>query len=80
MKAAVLYKARDIRIEDIEKCIPEPSEALFKVDTVGICGSDVHYYKNGGIADRIIKKPHITPTQTGVLAALKFDFILIFIA
>lgn len=71
MKAAVLYKARDIRIEDIEKCEPEPGEALFKVDTVGICGSDIHYYKNGGIADRIIKKPHILGHEvSGIIEAV----------
>ena len=59
MKAAVIYGAKDIRIEDIEMPEPKKDEALVKIDTVGICGSDMHYYKNGRIGSRIIDKPHI---------------------
>ena len=52
-------------------CEPKPGEALFKVDTVGICGSDIHYYINGGIADRIIKKPHILGHEvSGIIEAV----------
>ncbi len=29
------------------------------MDSVGICGSDVHYYVNGGIGDWIVKEPMV---------------------
>ena len=44
MKAMVFYDKEDMRLE--EKDIPAtgPDQVLVKVDTVGICGSDVSYY------------------------------------
>ena len=59
MKAAIIYKAKDIRIEDIEKPEPKSGEALIKIDSIGICGSDVHYYQHGRIGSRVITTPHI---------------------
>ncbi len=45
MKAAVLHGPRDIRIETLD--IPElkPDWVLLKVRAAGICGSDLHLYK-----------------------------------
>ncbi len=59
MKAAVLHKAKDIRIEEIEKPVPKPGDALFRIESVGICGSDIHYYQFGRIGPKIINKTHI---------------------
>jgi len=59
MKAAILYKIKDIRIEDIEKPTIKPDEALVRVKSVGVCGSDVHYYLHGRIGDQIVKDRHI---------------------
>ncbi|MBN2369515.1 MAG: alcohol dehydrogenase catalytic domain-containing protein [Vicinamibacteria bacterium] len=49
MKRAVLFAARGIRIE--ETTIPKPSqgEALVRIQAVGLCGSDLHLYKDGVI-------------------------------
>lgn len=41
MKAAVLYSFQDIRIEDIPKPELQPSSALIKTKTCGICSGDV---------------------------------------
>jgi len=59
MKAAFLYKPGDIRIENM--AIPEPkdNEALIRVHAVGVCGSDVHFYKVGRIGDFVVKDPLI---------------------
>jgi len=59
MKAAILYKPMDMRIEEIE--IPQISsnEVLVKMKRVGICGSDVHFYLHGRISSFIVKKPLI---------------------
>ncbi|XP_078055940.1 sorbitol dehydrogenase-like [Mustelus asterias] len=41
--------------------IPEPGagEVLLKMHSVGICGSDVHYWQHGKIGDFIVKKPMV---------------------
>jgi L-iditol 2-dehydrogenase len=59
MKAAILYKPSDMRIEDV--AIPQISshEVLVRMNRVGICGSDIHYYLEGGIASYVVKKPLI---------------------
>jgi L-iditol 2-dehydrogenase len=41
MKAIVMYKPRDLRLEDIEVPEPQDDEVLVKVLAVGICGSDI---------------------------------------
>ncbi|NVM05036.1 MAG: alcohol dehydrogenase catalytic domain-containing protein, partial [Candidatus Helarchaeota archaeon] len=71
MKAAVLHKARDLRIEEIEKPELESSEALVKVNAVGICGSDIHYYKYGRVGTRLVRKPHILGHEvSGIIEAV----------
>ncbi len=59
MKAAVLRGIRKIAIEDIP--VPEPAqgEARVRVTSVGVCGSDVHYYVNGRIGDAVVKPGQI---------------------
>nr|KXH74039.1 MAG: hypothetical protein AM325_13165 [Candidatus Thorarchaeota archaeon SMTZ1-45] len=45
MKAGILYAPKDLRVEEIE--IPKllPGWVLIKVRAAGICGSDLHLYK-----------------------------------
>jgi len=45
MKAAVFYGPRDIRTEEVEKPEIQDNEVLMKVKACGICGSDLHMYK-----------------------------------
>ena len=59
MKAAFIHGKEDIRLTDIPKPEPAAGEALIKVSGVGICGSDMHYYKHGKISNREIKTPYI---------------------
>ena len=47
MKAAVFYGAKDFRVEEIEKPEIQPTDVLLKVKACGICGSDLHSYKQG---------------------------------
>lgn len=34
-------------------------EVLLQMHSVGICGSDVHYWQNGRIGDFVLKKPMV---------------------
>jgi L-iditol 2-dehydrogenase len=59
MKAAVLHKPLDMRIEYLD--VPEisPLDVLVRIKRVGICGSDVHFYLQGRISSFIVEKPII---------------------
>ena len=59
MPAALLYGIRDIRLENIPVPTPGPGEVLLKLEAVGVCGSDVHYYVDGRIGDAIVEAPII---------------------
>ena len=47
------------KIEIVERPIPQPKddEVLVKLEYVGICGSDLHYFEAGRIGDFIVKGP-----------------------
>ena len=58
MKAVYLAGLR--RLEMREAPAPEikaPDEVLLKVEQVGVCGSDVHYYTTGRIGSMVVKFP-----------------------
>ncbi len=57
MTTAVLYAPRDMRIE--QRPVPTPSvgEVLVRILSVGVCGSDVHYYEHGRIGDFVVRSP-----------------------
>lgn len=59
MKAIYLEKTKVI----IKKELPKPSikddEVLVEIKSVGICGSDVEYYKSGRIGEFVVEEPLI---------------------
>ena len=62
MKALVLesklnLSLRDFPIEQSETM--GPHDVRIKMHTVGICGSDVHYYTHGGIGQFVVRAPMI---------------------
>ncbi len=59
MRAAVLHKPLDMRLEEVEVPPIGPHDVLVEMRCVGVCGSDVHYYLQGRIADFIVEKPLI---------------------
>lgn len=72
MKAAVLRGIEDLRIEDVP--VPEirnDTDVLIRIRSVGICGSDVHYYATGRIGDQVVRFPQILGHETaGVVEAV----------
>jgi L-iditol 2-dehydrogenase len=57
MTTAVLYAPRDLRIEQRPVPIPTEGEVLVRILSVGVCGSDVHYYEHGRIGDFVVRSP-----------------------
>jgi D-xylulose reductase len=60
MKALVLQEKNRLAILDlaIEETLG-PDDVRIKIHTVGICGSDVHYYQYGKIGNFVVKEPII---------------------
>jgi L-iditol 2-dehydrogenase len=59
MKVARMVGIRDMRMEQEDIPTIEDDEVLVKIEYVGICGSDVHYYEYGRIGDYVVDKPLI---------------------
>jgi L-iditol 2-dehydrogenase len=58
MKAAFLTGIRQLQILDTpEPELTKPQDVLLRIDTVGVCGSDVHYYTMGRIGNQVVKFP-----------------------
>ena len=58
-KALFIHGAGDIQISDHTPREPARNEAMVQVEAVGVCGSDLHYYKDGGIGSAKIQSPFI---------------------
>jgi L-iditol 2-dehydrogenase len=58
MKAARLHGPGDLRVADEDEPPPPgPGESLVEVSSVGICGSDLHWFTEGGIGDAQLRAP-----------------------
>ncbi len=47
MKTAVMLGIRKMGFEERKIPVPRENEVLVKLEYVGICGSDLHYYETG---------------------------------
>jgi L-iditol 2-dehydrogenase len=63
--AAVLHSAGDLRISEHPMPTPAAGEVLVEVRSVGICGSDVHYYEHGRIGDYVVTSPMVLGHEAG---------------
>lgn len=54
-KAVYMSGTNSMITKDVPVPQPGPKDALIKVDVVGICGSDVHYYQHGRIGDFVVE-------------------------
>ncbi|ADI15993.1 NAD(P)-dependent alcohol dehydrogenase [Truepera radiovictrix] len=71
MRAAVLHRARDLRLEEVPTPAYGSDDVLVRIKSVGICGSDVHYWRTGHIGDFVVKAPMILGHEVaGVVAAV----------
>jgi len=58
MKTAFITGKQKIEIkEEADPVLVSSTDAIVKIETVGVCGSDIHYYKEGCIGTQIMKYP-----------------------
>jgi L-iditol 2-dehydrogenase len=77
MRVARLHGLRDVRLHEEDRPTPGPGEALVRVEAIGLCGSDLHWFEEGGIGSSRITHP-IVPghemagrTEDGRLVAIE---------
>ncbi len=59
MQASRLHGSRDLRLERLPRPTPQRGEVLLRVASVGVSGSDVHYFLHGRIGDQVVTDPII---------------------
>lgn len=65
MKTAVMNGIGQMGFEEREIPVPKADEVLVKLEYVGICGSDLHYYETGAIGDYVVEPPFVLGHEPG---------------
>lgn len=74
MKAAYLMDIQRFELKEVEKPVPLSNEVLVRVKSVGICGSDVHFYEDGRIGPVKATFPYIIGHEcSGIVEATGDD-------
>jgi len=70
MKAAVLTGIRQMEVRDVrDPQIEKDTDVLLKIEKVGVCGSDVHYYETGRIGSQVVQFPYIVGHECAATVA-----------
>ncbi|MER6685035.1 L-idonate 5-dehydrogenase [Streptomyces olivaceoviridis] len=59
MLGCVIHGAGDLRVEELPLPRPGSGEALVAVRYGGVCGSDLHYWRHGGVGDFRLREPMV---------------------
>ena len=60
MKSVYLHAAHDLRLrEEPIPAVAQPGDVLIRIEAVGVCGSDCHYYDRGRIGPYVVEEPII---------------------
>jgi D-xylulose reductase len=75
MQALVLEHTESIVLRDIDLPLAVgPRDVKIRIHTVGICGSDVHYFKHGRIGPFLVEEPMVLGHEaSGVVAEVGAD-------
>lgn len=57
MRASVLLGVGHVEVHERDVPAVPPGEVLVQVSSVGVCGSDVHYWRHMRIADYVVEPP-----------------------
>lgn len=65
MKVAVMNGIGQMGYTNRDIPQPKDNEVLVKLEYVGICGSDMHYYETGRIGDYVVEPPFVLGHEPG---------------
>ncbi|MFE2064703.1 L-idonate 5-dehydrogenase [Streptomyces sp. NPDC059467] len=76
MLGCVIHGEGDLRVAELPSPQPGPGQVLVDVRYGGVCGSDLHYWRHGGVGDFRLREPMVLGHEvvgtavTGPLAGL----------
>jgi L-idonate 5-dehydrogenase len=59
MLGCVIHGQGDLRVDELPVPSPGPGQALVAVRYGGVCGSDLHYWRHGGVGDFRLREPMV---------------------
>ncbi|MEU1106762.1 L-idonate 5-dehydrogenase [Streptomyces tibetensis] len=59
MRGCVIHGQGDLRVAELPVPEPGPGQALIAVRYGGVCGSDLHYWRHGGVGDFRLREPMV---------------------
>lgn len=65
MRVAVMTDVGKVELTERPIPVPKDNEVLVRVEYVGVCGSDLHYYEAGGIGANVVKPPFVLGHEAG---------------
>ncbi|PWJ87893.1 L-iditol 2-dehydrogenase [Oceanotoga teriensis] len=65
MKVAVMLGIGKMGFEERDIPKVKDNEALIKLEYIGVCGSDLHYYETGAIGDYVVNPPFVLGHEPG---------------
>jgi L-iditol 2-dehydrogenase len=69
MHVSVLRGAGQVAVEERPIPVPSAGEVLVQIGSVGVCGSDVHYYEHGRIGPYVVDAPLVLGHEAGGVVA-----------
>lgn len=73
-KCFFITKGQKYFFENQDIPLPKPNEAIIQTKAAGICGTDIHFYKDGELGNFQIENPYIPGHETsGVVYAVGAD-------
>lgn len=71
MRASVLTARGSLALQKRPVPTIDPDQVLVKVSSVGVCGSDVHFYSEGRLGDWVVEDPLVLGHEcSGVIVAV----------
>ncbi|MQA06312.1 MAG: alcohol dehydrogenase catalytic domain-containing protein [Streptosporangiales bacterium] len=78
MQTARIHGAADVRLGDEPVPTPAAGESLVQITAVGLCGSDLHWYAEGGIGSIALDRPLVAGHElAGVVTGGELDGTLV---